>query len=115
MPDIIKRDDDAILSQFKLQNPVTERFNMFQGVWRRIRLTWRLIRDPRVNMFTKAIPVAILIYVISPIDLLPVFVTGLFGVVDDVILLTLGLDLFFRLVPDEILLEHARALGFNGG
>lgn len=113
MSDIIRRDDDPVLSQFRLRNPLTERFNMFQGLWRRIRLAWRLVRDPRVKLYVKAIPVGILIYIISPVDLMPVFVTGLIGVVDDVILLTLGLDLFFRLVPDDVLLEHARALGFG--
>lgn len=115
MSELATRDDNAILQEFKIDNPLTSRVNMFRSIWRRIRLTWRLVRDPRVGLLSKAIPFGILVYIISPIDLLPVFLTGLFGLVDDVVLLTFGLDLFFKAVPDDILLEHARELGFGEG
>ncbi len=35
------------------------------------RLCWRLWRDPRVSRLAKLIPVAALLYFISPIDVLP--------------------------------------------
>lgn len=110
----ISREDRQILDQFRLRNPLTERFNFVQNMVRRVRLALRLMRDPRVSLWAKAIPVGIVLYMVSPLDIIPALVTGIFGVVDDIVLLTFGLDLFFRQVPEPILLEHARALGFGG-
>lgn len=116
MTELVKRGEDRqILDQFRLKNPITERFNIVQNTVRRARLAWRLLRDPRVSLWAKAIPVGILLYMISPLDLIPAFVTGIFGVVDDIVLLTFGLDFFFRMVPDDIILEHAHQLGFGEG
>lgn len=114
MTELATRDDDAtLLQQFKTENPLTSRVNMFVDIWRRLRLTWRLVGDPRVKLLPKMIPVGILLYILSPIDILPALVTGVFGLIDDVVLLTFGLDMFFRFVPDDVLLEHARDLGYE--
>ncbi|HPV07734.1 MAG TPA: DUF1232 domain-containing protein [Aggregatilineales bacterium] len=107
-------EERQILNQFRLRNPLTERFNFVQSMVRRVRLALRLMRDPRVSLWAKAIPVGIVLYMVSPLDIIPALVTGIFGVVDDLVLLTFGLDLFFRQVPEPILLEHARAMGFGG-
>ena len=107
------RRDTSVLKQFRTPNPVTERLNLAKGVWRRVRLTWSLMGDPRVRLAAKAIPVGILIYIVSPVDLVPTFIAGIFGVVDEIVVATIGLDLFFRLVPDDVLLDHIHELGFD--
>ncbi len=50
-----------------------------------IKLLARIVRDPRVPVRTKAFSGAVLLYVLSPIDLIPDFVIG-FGKLDDLIL-----------------------------
>lgn len=78
-------------------------------VVRTLRLLWRLVQDPRVSLFPKLIPVAALVYVASPIDLLPDFILGL-GQLDDFGIIMLGIALFIELCPKEIVAEHRRAL-----
>jgi uncharacterized membrane protein YkvA (DUF1232 family) len=53
------------------------------GAWENIQLTWRMLRDPRVAPYAKVLlPVLALVYLISPIDLIPDMILGL-GQVDD--------------------------------
>lgn len=69
------------------------------------RLTWRLLRDPRVAVPLKLIPAAVIVYIISPLDLLP------FLPLDDIAVLVFGVRAFQSLVPDYIVHEHRAALG----
>jgi uncharacterized membrane protein YkvA (DUF1232 family) len=53
------------------------------GAWENLRLTWRMLRDPRVAPYAKVLlPVLALVYLISPIDFIPDMILGL-GQVDD--------------------------------
>ena len=52
------------------------------GVVRDLRLAWRLFRDPAVPLWTKAIPVLSLGYVLWPLDFLSDSLLGL-GQLDD--------------------------------
>ncbi|MDQ3412268.1 MAG: DUF1232 domain-containing protein [Chloroflexota bacterium] len=64
-----------------------------------LRLTWRLARDRRVApVYKLLVPIAILLYVISPIDLIPDFLLGI-GQVDDLGLIGIALMITFRLLP----------------
>ena len=76
---------------------------------RTLRLVWRLFKDSRVTLLPKLIPVAALIYVVSPIDLLPDFVLGL-GQIDDLGIILLGITLFIESCPRVIVAEHRAAL-----
>ncbi|MFZ4815863.1 MAG: YkvA family protein [Phototrophicaceae bacterium] len=79
----------------------------------RLRLAYRLIRDERVSLPVKAIPLLVLLYVLSPVDLIPdIPVIGWF---DDVALVVGGLQLFESLIPDYIVYEHRVALGMVEG
>jgi uncharacterized membrane protein YkvA (DUF1232 family) len=54
------------------------------GPFENIRLTWRLLRDPKVAPYAKVLlPILALVYLISPIDLIPDMILGL-GQIDDV-------------------------------
>ncbi len=83
--------------------------------WRkRARLAGRLVRDSRVHPAARiGFPILVL-YLLSPIDLIPDFIPIL-GYVDDLLILLLALWVFSRLVPQEIVLGHARDLGYQPG
>jgi uncharacterized membrane protein YkvA (DUF1232 family) len=74
------------------------------------KLAWRLLRDPRVPVYAKAVLGATLLYVFSPLDLVPDWIP-LLGQLDDLAILTGGLALFVRLCPDQVVEEHERELG----
>ena len=76
---------------------------------RQARLAWRLLFDPRVPLWTKAVVPASLIYLLSPIDLMPDVVLGL-GQLDDLAVIVLGVKLFIELCPPEIVREHMQDL-----
>jgi uncharacterized membrane protein YkvA (DUF1232 family) len=70
-----------------------------------IRLVWALFRDRRVPARQKLILAGIGAYVFLPIDLIPDFVPVL-GQLDDLAVVLLGLDLFIRTAPEDIVEEH---------
>jgi uncharacterized membrane protein YkvA (DUF1232 family) len=75
-----------------------------------IRLAWRLLREPRVPMLTKAvIPVAAL-YFVSPIDLLPDILFPVLGELDDMVVAYGALKVFLNLCPPAAAAFHRAAL-----
>ena len=77
------------------------------------RLVWRLMNDERVPTWLKlGVPLAVLLYFVSPIDLIPDFILGL-GQLDDLGVVLLGMALFIRLAPETAVDEHRRALGMD--
>src|SRR5205809_7581338 len=70
-----------------------------------IRLVWALLRDSRVPGQQKLILAGIGAYLVLPLDLIPDFVPVL-GQLDDLAVVLLGLDLFIRSAPQEIVDEH---------
>jgi uncharacterized membrane protein YkvA (DUF1232 family) len=87
------------------------------GVWRdlvlRIKLIARLMRDQRVNFFLKLLPVASLVYLIWPADLLPGLALPVIGALDDAAVLWLGSYLFLELAPPNVVQEHLKQLSGN--
>jgi uncharacterized membrane protein YkvA (DUF1232 family) len=77
---------------------------------RQFQLAWRLFWDRRVPWSVKLIPPAALLYVLSPIDILPDLSLGL-GQLDDVAVLLLAIKLFIELCPVDVVREHLQALG----
>ena len=74
-----------------------------------IRLTWRLLRDPRVPLWAKAIPLVVIAYVVSPLDFIPDFIIGL-GQLDDLAIVLGGMRLFEAVVPHDIVEQHRAEL-----
>src|SRR5207245_8228904 len=70
-----------------------------------IRLVWALLRDSRVPAGQKLILAGIVGYLILPVDLIPDFVPIL-GQLDDIAVVLLGLDLFIRGAPKDVVDEH---------
>jgi uncharacterized membrane protein YkvA (DUF1232 family) len=91
-----------------------ERAGMLRTLANNAVLTWRLFWDERVSFWPKLIPVAAVIYTLSPLDFITEFLITVIGplvVVDDVGLLILALTLFIKLAPPDVVSEHLHALG----
>ncbi len=72
---------------------------------RQMRLLWRLLNDSRVPAWVKTIPAVVLLYLLSPIDLMPDPALGL-GQLDDLVIILLGLKLFRDFSPPAVVREH---------
>jgi uncharacterized membrane protein YkvA (DUF1232 family) len=78
---------------------------IIQGIIDEAWLTWRLLMDKRVPMWMKAVMLLPLIYVLSPIDIIPDVFLGL-GQLDDIGIVLAGMRFFQSLVPEDIVAEH---------
>ena len=81
----------------------------------RLRLLWALLRDDRVSPWLRRLgPVGVLIYVLSPIDIIPDFLLGP-GQLDDlgvITVLVLVLSrLMVRFAPPGVVAEHLATMG----
>jgi len=66
-------------------------------------------KDPRTPWYARLLVAGIVAYALSPIDLIPDFVP-VFGYLDDLVLIPLGIALAIKLVPNSVLAEcRARA------
>ena len=66
-------------------------------------------RHPRTPWYAKALVAAIVAYAVSPIDLIPDFIPVL-GLLDDLVLIPLGLALVVKLTPADVIADaRARA------
>jgi uncharacterized membrane protein YkvA (DUF1232 family) len=83
---------------------------LFQDLILRVKLILRLMGDRRVNTFLKLLPIGAVIYLVSPVDLLPGLVLPFLGAIDDAAVIWLGATLFINLCPEEIVQEHMNAL-----
>jgi uncharacterized membrane protein YkvA (DUF1232 family) len=62
---------------------------------------WKLFKHPETPWAPKLVAIAVLGYALSPIDLIPDFIPVL-GLLDDVVLLPLGVALAVRLTPAHL-------------
>jgi uncharacterized membrane protein YkvA (DUF1232 family) len=69
-------------------------------------LLLRLLRDRRVPLRAKAIALLGIGYVLSPLDLLPVFVFGPIGWIDDALVVTAALSRLLNDVHPDIVRSH---------
>ena len=79
------------------------------AVFAELRLAWRLMREPRVPLVAKALPVLAGLYVLSPLDFIP-DVLALLGQLDDLGILILSVKLFLRMCPSAAASFHAEAI-----
>ncbi len=69
---------------------------------------WLAARDPRTPWHARAFGLLVTAYALSPIDLIPDFIPIL-GLLDDAILIPLGIWLFVKMLPDGVFAEHRAA------
>lgn len=86
---------------------IREDSGFFNDIGNRIKLIFKLIMDPRVNIFIKLIPVASLVYLIIPAPIPPDIIPL---PIDDALIIWLATYLFVELCPEDIVNEHKQAL-----
>ncbi len=69
---------------------------------------WLAARDPRTPWYARAFGMLIAAYALSPIDLIPDFIPIL-GLLDDALLIPLGVWLFLKMLPPALFEEHRAA------
>jgi cation transport ATPase/uncharacterized membrane protein YkvA (DUF1232 family) len=89
--------------------PLLNRIQLVRLLWRNGRLAWRLLRDPRTPLLPKVILGAAIVYAFSPLGLVPDIIPVL-GQMDDLAVLGLGIEVFFKNVPGWLRAEHEAAL-----
>jgi uncharacterized membrane protein YkvA (DUF1232 family) len=95
------------------QTPDVQHMAGFLGeLINQFRLVWRLLTDRGVPIWVKAIPPFALLYLISPVDLLPDPLLGL-GQLDDLAVLLLGFKLFVEMCPSGLVQRHRDQLAGN--
>lgn len=63
------------------------------------------LKDSRTPLLPKILSAIIIVYALSPIDLIPDFIPFL-GLLDDLLILPLLITLVIKLIPHDIWLEH---------
>ncbi len=87
-----------------------ETLGVLAGLWAKIRLAWRLLKDNRVPLWTKIlIPGVALAYVLFPFDFLP-DLTPFVGQLDDLALVALAIQAFVSACPKHLVEEHMRQI-----
>jgi len=81
------------------QFPGRSKGHFLTDFFKKFRLVFLLMQDPRVAVWIKAIPVFCLVYLIVPTDFL-------FGPIDDAVVIYFGMDLFLSLCPPEVVKEY---------
>ncbi|MEN3748826.1 YkvA family protein [Sphingomonas sp. HF-S3] len=66
---------------------------------------WLAVRDPRTPLHARLFGLFVAAYALSPIDLIPDFIPVI-GLLDDAILVPIGVWLFEKMVPPAVLAEH---------
>ena len=69
-----------------------------------VHAAWLAARDPRTPWYASLFGAFITAYALSPLDLVPDFIPVI-GLVDDVVLIPLGLWLFLKMVPPGVFEE----------
>ncbi len=81
-----------------------------------IREAWGLFRSPHVAIWHKLIPIASLIYILTPVDVIPEISFPIVGYVDDVTVFISSLNIFLFLAkrtrpPDDLKTDLSRSAG----
>jgi uncharacterized membrane protein YkvA (DUF1232 family) len=75
-----------------------------RNIKQQVTILFLAYKDSRVSIYAKLFIACIVLYAISPIDIIPDFIPIL-GYLDDLILLPLGILLAFRMIPKNVLDE----------
>jgi len=68
----------------------------------KLKLAWRMFRDPAVPLGAKAVMPVVLVYLASPFDIIPDFIP-LLGQLDDLLVLFIGLGVVLWLTPAYVI------------
>lgn len=89
-----------------------KKLSFLTGMLKRLQLTWLLMRDSRVPFWSKLVVPGAFLYTIFPFDFIPDVILG-FGQLDDLGVILLGIALFIKLVPPEIVQGYMDKLEYG--
>ena len=75
----------------------------------KLQLAVALAREPRIPLAARAIPPALILYLATPIDVIPDFIPVI-GQLDDLLIVVIGVGLLLRFTPRYVLEEHIARL-----
>lgn len=111
---IYKRKDGYSNARKNLKFKVPNKYNKFFEYSMLIPditvLLYRLLKDKRVDAKTKALVVAVLSYLVSPVDIIPSFIPFI-GKIDDFAVVFFGLNKIIEEVPENVILENWEGKG----
>lgn len=84
----------------------------FTELIKRVKLVWLLFKDKRVPILIKSILPLSLLYIISPVDFVPDVLLGL-GQLDDLGVILLGMALFVKLCPPDLVEHYVNRLEYG--
>ncbi len=90
----------------------SKNLSILSEIIKQLRLVWLLFRDNRVPMWIKSILPVSLLYLISPLDFLPDVILGL-GQLDDLGVVLLGITLFVKLCPPDVVEYYRNQLEYG--
>jgi len=100
---------------WRMQRPVMRRLDglfALLNMHRTARLFFSLMLDRRVPWTFKLYAWSGLIYIFSPLDVIPDFFTGI-GLLDDIILGLVIIQAFLEITPPKVVEEHCQRLGIQ--
>ncbi len=96
------------MAEEKSVSTTVKNASFISNIIKQFRLAWLLFQDRRVSLWVKSIIPVSLIYVISPIDLIPLIPVA--GQLDDLGVIFLGLTTFIKLCPPHIVQYYQRQI-----
>jgi len=90
----------------------SKNISVLTNLFKQLKLVWLLFRDNRVSLLAKLVLPLSLLYLVSPIDILPDVIVGL-GQLDDLSVLLLGMALFVRLCPPGLVDQYRNQLEYG--
>lgn len=86
----------------------------WREIWQQVRLVVYLLRDPEVPFYLKLLPLAALLYVLFPFDLLPDLVPIL-GQVDDLTAVLVSSKVFIEMAPPALVAHYVKLIRERDG
>ena len=94
------------------QNDPFSNIGFLSGILKQLRLVWLLMQDGRVPLWMKSVVPLSLLYLVSPIDFIPDVILGL-GQLDDLGIILLGMTLFVKLCPPNVVEYYRHQLEYG--
>ncbi len=93
---------------------VQKQTGLTRSMWQHLRLVVKMFASRDVPLFLKLIPVAAVIYIISPLDFVP-DVIPVMGQLDDIGIFLLGMKMFIDLSPQNVVDDIMNGIRFDDG
>ncbi len=96
-----------------LKNPGSA-INYILNLPKLIKLHYRLLKDSRTPLDAKVVLTLAILYVISPVDIIPELLIPIIGYADDIIILIAGSHYFLKACPRQLVMEHIEKIKTEG-